>query len=119
MQDYRNLKVWQRSHQCTLEVYHVTNQFPTDERFGLTSQMRRSAASVPSNIAEGSARNSDADFSRFVHISMGSAAELDYQLLLAHDLNFVELSEYKKLANELSEIRRMLYAFNQTLKANH
>ena len=117
MQDYRNLKVWQRSHQLTLAVYQLTNCFPADERFGLTSQMRRCAASVPSNIAEGSARGSDADFSRFVHIAMGSAAELDYQLLLAHDLSFVDASEYKKLADELAEIRRMLYTFNQTLRA--
>ena len=119
MQDYRNLKVWQRSHQLTLEVYQMTNDFPADERFGLTSQIRRCALSVPSNIAEGSARGSDADFSRFIHIAMGSAAELDYQMLLAHDLNFMDSSEYQRLADELAEIRRMLNAFNQTLRAKN
>ena len=118
MQDYRNLKIWQRSHQLVLDVYRTTNRFPVDERFGLTSQIRRSAASIPSNIAEGSARGSDSDFARFMYIAMGSAAELDYQLLLAHDLEILETMLYRKLADELTEIRRMLNGFCQTLKAN-
>lgn len=118
MQDYRRLQVWQRSHQFVLEVYRLTSLFPADEQFGLTGQIRRCAVSIPSNIAEGSARGSDPDFSRFMHIAMGSAAELDYQLLLARDLELMESTEYQKLADELSEIRRMLNAFNQKLKAN-
>ncbi len=75
MQDYRKLQVWQRSHQFVLEVYRLTSLFPTDERFGLTGQIRRSAMSIPSNIAEGSARGSDPDYSRFMYIAMGSAAK--------------------------------------------
>jgi four helix bundle protein len=98
-------------------VYRLTSQFPTDERFGLSSQLRRSAASIPSNIAEGSARSSDADFARFMYNAMGSAAELDYQLLLAKDLEFVPDAAYQKFAAELAEIRRVLNAFAQTLKA--
>ncbi|MBZ0300425.1 MAG: four helix bundle protein [Anaerolineae bacterium] len=118
MQDYRHLKVWQRSHQLVLGVYRLTGEFPTDERYGLTSQIRRSAMSIPSNIAEGSARGSDSDFARFMHIAMGSAAELDYQLLLAHDLQLLEPSVYQELAGELTEVRRMLTAFSQKLKAH-
>ncbi len=118
MQDYRNLKVWQRSHQFVLDVYRLTTQLPAEEKFGLTSPIRRSAVSIPSNIAEGSARESDADFSRFVLIAMSSAAELDYQLLLAHEPGYVGQQEYKNLMTELTEIRRMLNAFVQKLKAN-
>jgi four helix bundle protein len=118
MQDYRNLKVWQRAHEMTLRLYRMTTTFPPDERYGLTSQIRRAAASIPANIAEGSARNSDKDFARFVHIAMGSAAELDYHLLLAHDLDFMDSKSHQDAATELSEIRRMLNAFSQKLTAN-
>jgi four helix bundle protein len=118
MQDYRKLQVWQRSHQFVLEVYRLTGLFPAEERFGLAGQIRRCAVSIPSNIAEGSARGSDPDFSRFMHIAMGSAAELDYQLLLARDLELFGPIEYQRIAEELTEIRRMLNAFNQKLKAN-
>jgi four helix bundle protein len=118
MQDYRNLKVWQRSHQLVLEVYRLTSTFPADERFGLTSQVRRCAASIPSNIAEGSARGSDREIARFMYIAMGSAAELDYRLLLAHELNYMSPSSFQALATERTEKRRMLSSFTQTLKAN-
>ena len=117
MQDYRNLQVWQRSHQLVLEVYRLTTEFPADERFGLSSQIRRCAVSIPSNIAEGSARGSDGEFARFLYIASGSAAELDYQLLLAQDLGFLPQTAYQPLAAELAEIRRMLNSFSQRLKA--
>jgi four helix bundle protein len=116
MQDYRNLKVWQRAHGFALDVYRLTNQFPPDERFGLTSQIRRSAVSVPANIAEGSTRGSDPDFARFLIIAVGSATEQDYRLLLARDLEFIEVAAYQKLAAELTEIRKMLNGFLQKLK---
>ncbi|MDX2229922.1 MAG: four helix bundle protein [Leptolyngbyaceae cyanobacterium bins.349] len=118
MQDFRTLKVWQRSHQFTLEVYQVTGSFPTHELYGLTSQMRRAATSVPTNIAEGCGRGSDAEFARFLQYAMGSASELDYHLLLAHDLHFLEISRYEPLHNELTEIKKMLNAFLQKLRAN-
>ena len=86
MQDYRKLAVWQSSHELTLAVYRVTIRFPKDELFGLTSQMRRSSSSIPTNIAEGCGRATNADFTRFLHISLGSANELEYQLLLCRDL---------------------------------
>ena len=118
MQDYRKLKVWQQSHQLVLRIYKSSRDFPTEEKFGLTSQMRRAAASIPANLAEGSMRSSDADFLRFVHIAMGSAAELDYHLLLARDLEFIAPGDYQSLEAELSSVRRMLAALSQKLKSN-
>jgi four helix bundle protein len=87
MQDFRNLKVWEKAHALTLDVYRTTRSFPSDERFGLTNQLRRSCSSVPANLAEGCARFSDIDFARFVNNAAGSASETDYHLLLARDLH--------------------------------
>ena len=118
MQDYRNLKVWERSHQLTLAIYKATSLFPKDELYGLTSQIRRSCSSIPANIAEGCGRDGDAEFARFLHIAMGSASELDYHLLLARDLGFLHDTNYERLENELREVRRMLNVFIQKLRAN-
>lgn len=87
MQNYKNLRVWEDAHALVLEIYNATRSFPNDERYGLTSQIRRAAVSIPSNIAEGTGRGSDADFARFVQFAVGSISEVDYQLLLARDLN--------------------------------
>ena len=92
--------------------------FPKEEIYGLTSQMRRCSTSIPANIAEGCGRGSDADFARFLQMAMGSASELEYHLLLAHDLGFLENSLYEKLNDELVEIKRMLNSFIQKLKTN-
>jgi len=105
MQDFKNLKVWQKSHALTLEMYKATENFPGNELYGLTSQMRRSCASIPANIAEGCGRNSDPEFARFLAISMGSAAELEYHLLLARDLGFITLANYEKLNKRTAEIK--------------
>src|SRR5690348_13747596 len=101
MQDFRNLKVWQKAHALTLEVYRNTRDFPADERFGLTTQLRRSCASVPANLAEGCARGGDTDFARFVNIAAGSASETDYHLLLAHDLGYFNDTAYKPLLDQV------------------
>jgi four helix bundle protein len=116
MQDYRKLQVWQKSHLLVLQIYRLTSTFPADEKYGLTSQIRRSASSIPANLAEGSARGSDADFARFTAIAMGSAAELDYHLLLAHDLGFLETANYQACEQELSDVRKMLNSLNQKLR---
>ncbi len=108
MKDFRSLLIWRKAHELTLAVYEVTKQFPNDERFGLTSQMRRSSASIPTNIAEGCGRGSNRDFQRFLQIAFGSASELDYQLILATDLAFITRPAYDDLYSNLIEIRRML-----------
>ncbi len=86
MRDFRQLMVWEKSHQLTLEIYQATGAFPREELYGLTSQIRRAAASIPANIAEGCGKDTETELARYMQISMGSASELEYHLLLAHDL---------------------------------
>jgi four helix bundle protein len=116
MGDFRNLRVWQRAHQLTLEVYGETRVFPKEERYRLTSQLRRAAASVPANIAEGCGRNGDAELARFLTIAKGSASELDYLLLLAHDLGYLKPPRYEQLAADVHGISRMLANFVDRLR---
>lgn len=94
MKDFRDLVVWQKAHDVALRVYQFTRPFPTEERYGLTAQLRRSASSIGANIAEGCGRGSDADFRRFLHIAMGSASELEYHLLLSRDLHYLGENDY-------------------------
>ena len=108
MQDFRELKVWQKAHETVLAVYRATADFPADERYGLTSQVRRSAASVAANLAEGRCRPSDRDFGRFVGIALGSASETEYYLLLARDLGLFDEAHYVQLAEQIQEVKRML-----------
>ncbi len=117
MQDYRKLKVWQKSHELTLAVYRVSERFPKAEVYGITSQMRRSSSSIPTNIAEGCGRSSNADFVRFLHVALGSINELSYQLLLCRDLGFLDAGAYEELAAEALEIQRMLGALIVKVKA--
>ena len=116
MQDFRNLKVWQKAHALTLDVYRKTRVFPSDEKYGLTSQLRRSCSSIPANLAEGCGRSGDNDFARFVNIARGSACETDYHLLLSRDLEFLPAFDYDPLLNQISEVKRMLASFEQTLR---
>ena len=118
MRDFRELKVWEKSHLLTLAIYKATAEFPREELYGLTSQIRRSTASIPANIAEGCGRNGKKEFARFLQIAFGSASETDYHLLLARDLNFLKQDAHAKLSNDLHEIMRMLSAFLQKLRAN-
>ncbi len=116
MQDFRRLKVWQKAHEFALTVYELTRGFPRDELYGLTSQMRRAAVSVPANIAEGCCRQGDVEFARFVRIALGSANELEYYLLLACDLGLVNKAEYERLNDGANEVKRMLISLGRTLK---
>jgi four helix bundle protein len=118
VQDFRNLKVWQKAHGLTLDVYRGTRGFPTDERYGLTSQLRRSSASVPANLAEGCARGGDIDFARFVSVAAGSASETDYHLLLARDLGYFSDDAYQPLFEQVTEVKRMLNSFERTLRGH-
>ena len=116
MKNFKDLIIWQRSHQLTLSIYNFSASFPPEEKFGLTSQIRRASASIPTNIAEGCGRGSYAELSRFMTIAMGSASEPEYQLLLAKDLAYLSETDYSSLNNELLEIKRMLNAYIQKLK---
>jgi len=118
MKDFRQLKVWERSHQLALANYKATKEFPKEELYGLTSQIRRSSMSIPTNIAEGCGRNTDADFARFLQIAMGSASETEYQLILARDLEFLPKDAYEKLHNDVEEVKRMLASLLKTLRAD-
>ena len=118
MQNFRNLKVWEKAHAMTLDVYRSTRAFPKEELYGLTSQMRRSSASVGANIAEGCCRNGDKDFGRFVQIAAGSAGELEYHIVLARDLGFLNVDDYQRLSTETIEVKRMLASLLQKLRAD-
>ena len=108
MQDYRKLDVWRRAHTLALSVYRLTNDFPKQEQYGLTSQIRRAVVSISANIAEGCGRDSNADFARFLAMSLGSASELECELLLARDLQFVSEENHSAVAHEVTGVKRML-----------
>jgi four helix bundle protein len=118
MKSFRNLVVWQKAHALTLAVYRVTRGFPKEELFGLTSQMRRSSSSIAANIAEGCGRRTDSDFARFLQISFGSASEVDYHLILAHDLDILDKSLFEELLHDVVEVKKMLAVLLQRLRAD-
>lgn len=113
---YRDLKVWQKGRLLVKLVYRLTAGFPSEERFGLVSQMRRAAVSVPSNIAEGQARHSTKEFLQFLSHASGSLAELDTQLLVSVDLNFCSEADIASCASLIEEIQRMLSAMRRSLQ---
>ena len=117
MKDFRNLKVWKKAHELTMQMYKHSKLFPKEEMFGLTSQIRRASASIPTNIAEGCGRGSDKDFARFIQIAMGSASELEYLILLSFDLNYINKENFTILADETINIKKMLTSLLKTLRA--
>lgn len=117
MKDFRKLKVWEKSHDLTLAVYRATQDFPKQELYGLTSQVRRACASIPANIAEGCGRGGDPELARFLQIAAGSARELEYHLLLAHDLGLLKDLQYEPLNKETTEVKRMLASFIKKLRS--
>lgn len=117
MKDCRGLHVWEKSHQLTLALYAATRTFPQSELFGLTSQIRRSASSIPANIAEGCGRGSNADFARFLQVAMGSVSELEYHLLLSHDLALIADDAFASLSGQTVEVKRMLAALISKIRA--
>lgn len=117
MRDFHKLIIWQRSHQLALKVYSISKFFPKDELFGLTSQIRRVVSSIPTNIAEGCGRASNKDFAHFLQIAIGSAAEVEYELLLAHDLDYINNSDYQFLTEETVAVRKMIIKYQSELKS--
>lgn len=117
MQDFRNLKVWKKAHDLTLRIYSTTQRFPREETYGLRSQLRATSSSIGTNIAEGCGRDGDAEFRRFLHFSMGSASELQYQLLLARDLKLVSETDHDSLEKSVIEVKRMIASLLRKLRA--
>ena len=116
LKNYKDLKVWQKSYRLCLYIYRITKKFPKEERYGLTSQIRRAAVSIPSNIAEGYGRKTTADYLRFLYIAYGSICELETQLLLSSDLNYVNKENLKALRDDTEEVERMLKALIKSLE---
>ncbi len=116
MRDFQEIKVWEKSHLLVLDVYAVTGSFPRKEVYGLTAQLRRCSASNPANIAEGCGRDGDAELRRFMLIAMGSSSELEYHLLLARDLGFLEADAYRTLSLKTEEVKRTLSPFINKLR---
>ena len=116
MKDFRTLKVWEKGHHLTLQIYKTTALFPKEELYGLTSQLRRSAASIPTNIAEGCGRSGDAEFGRYLQIAMGSASETEYHLILAFDLGYIDELTFQKVNSDLIEVKQMLAGLIKKLR---
>lgn len=116
MHNFKKLDIWMKSMDLVTEIYRITNTFPSIERFGLISQMQRSAVSIPSNIAEGSAKSSNKDFGRFLEISIGSSFELETELLPGFNLNYIDSDIYNDLQSKISEIQKMIIGFKNKLE---
>ena len=119
MKDYTKIRAWQKSHELVLEVYELTEKFPSKETYGLTSQLRRAVVSIPTNIAEGYGRSTDSEIARFIDISLGSVNEVDYLLFLSAELQYVLKAKVENLKENVIEIRKMLTAFTKTLRNSH
>lgn len=117
MRNYKDLRVWDEAHRLTLAAYRATVAFPKDERFGMISQIRRASGSIPANLAEGCGRRSDGEMSRFVHIAMGSCAELSYHLLLAKDLGFLSAEDFAALSVQTERVMKMLSALSAKVRS--
>ena len=108
MQNYKELKVWEKSHLFTLKIYEVSKLFPREEFYGLTNQLRRAASSIPANIAEGCAKHSQNELAHFLNIALGSTNEAEYYLILAKDLNYLPETNFSELTDKINEIKAML-----------
>lgn len=118
MRNFRELKVWDKSHKLVLSVYKATAKFPQQEQYGLTSQLRRASASIPTNIAEGCGRSGNREFSYFLQIALGSASEVEYLLLLAQEIGYIDFELNKELTVQVVEVKCMLTGFIQKLNAD-
>ena len=117
MHNFKNLKIWQLARYFGKDIYVLTKKFPEDERFGLTQQIRRAVISIPSNIAEGAGRGTDKDFSHFLDIANGSAFEVETQLILSFDLNYISQTEFDYINDKLQMLEKMICNFNNSLKS--
>lgn len=118
MQNYKDLKVWVKAHEFTIKVYEVSKQFPREEIYSLTNQLRRAASSIPANIAEGCGRQTSGDLARHLNIALGSANEAEYFLILAKDLNYLKDDNFNSLSLSINEIKAMLIALISKVRNN-
>ena len=116
MKDFRDLMVWQKAHQLALKIYNITKTFPKEEIYGLTSQLRRAALSIPTNLAEGCGRFTDADFARFGQIAFASASEVEYLILFSKDIKLVDTNDFNSLHNYIVEVKKMLSSLLDKLR---
>lgn len=116
MHNYKNIIAWQKSRELVKSVYVLSNKFPKGETYGLTSQIRRSVISIPSNVAEGSGKNSDKDFARFLNIAIGSSFELETQLILCFDLEYINKNEFDIIIDKVNEVQKLIFGFSKTLQ---
>ena len=116
LKNFKELKVWKKSYELCLDIYNITKNFPSEEKFGLISQIRRSSGSIPSNIAEGYGRRTTPDYIRSLHIAYGSCCELETQILLSGDLNFIKEEKQRLMVEKISEVERMLKALIKSLE---
>ncbi|TWU20880.1 four helix bundle protein [Bythopirellula polymerisocia] len=117
MRDFRQLQVWKKAHELTLNIYKTTRSFSRAEVYGLTSQLRRASASIGANLAEGCGRSTVGDLRRFVDIASGSASEVDYHLLLARDLSEMQEPLYVEFDQAINEVKKMLNALGKSLRS--
>lgn len=116
MDNYKNLKIWNKSIDLAIEVYHLTAEFPAEEMYGITSQIRRSSVSISSNIAEGAGRFTNKDFNRFINIAYGSSCELESQLIISLRLGYISDNEFQTVNKTINQIQKMMYSFSKHLK---
>jgi four helix bundle protein len=116
--NFKNLKVWQKAVDLAVSVYELTKSFPSEEKIGITSQMRRSSVSIPSNIAEGTARNSSKAFSNCLDISLGESFELETQAIIANRVGILGEKQFIQFSDDVSEVQRMIIGFKTTVEAN-
>ena len=120
VQDFQSLEIWKKSHSLVLSIYKITeNDFPKSELFTLTTQIRRAASSIPTNIAEGCGRRTNKDFAHFIQMAIGSSSEVEYQLILANDLKYITEETWKSLSKNITEIRKMMLSFNKKLSTHN
>ena len=115
--DFKQLKVWEKAHQLALHIYKITSDFPKNEQYGLVSQLRRAAASIPTNIAEGYGRSGQTERGHFLNIAIGSASEVEYLLILANDLGYIPEAEYCKCSDNTIAVRRMLISLYRKIRS--
>jgi four helix bundle protein len=117
MMNYKDLKVWSKAHQSALSIYQLTKSFPKEEQYNLTSQIRRAALSIPTNIAEGSGKFTNSDFAKFLQIALGSTHEVEYLLLFSYELKFIDQKDYETISSEIGEVKAMLIALIKKIRA--